>query len=120
MRRREQQDAPEGKIEPAKILGVALVLHVVEYGNGGAAAEHRRCEPRIQQRVQPVSGHRDRQCNLFPQDARGPRLSDLGAAAAGMLLAVLLGGLGKLLGLTITRLRFERCCREVIRTINKP
>jgi hypothetical protein len=51
--------------------------------------------------------------------ARGPQLSDLGTAAAGGLLAVVLGGLGKLLGVTITRLRFERCCIKVLRTINK-
>ena len=56
---------------------------------------------------------------VIQMKAQGPRLSDLGTAAVGMFLAVLLGGLGKLLGLTITRLRFERSCSEVIRTIKK-
>ena len=51
--------------------------------------------------------------------ARGARWSDLGMAAIGLLLAVLVGGLGKALGLTIARLRFERCCEEVIQMIKK-
>ncbi|MGF6971571.1 hypothetical protein OKW43_008666 [Paraburkholderia sp. WC7.3g] len=50
--------------------------------------------------------------------ARGPRWGDLGAAAMGLLLAMLLGGLAKLLGLTIARLRFKRCCSNVIRMTN--
>jgi len=49
--------------------------------------------------------------------ARGAQWSDLGMAAIGLLLAVLVGGLGKVLGLTIARLRFERCCEEVIQII---
>ena len=51
--------------------------------------------------------------------ARGAQWRDLGIAASGLLLAVLVGGLGKALGLTIARLRFERCCDDVIRMIKK-
>jgi hypothetical protein len=51
--------------------------------------------------------------------ARGARWSDLGMVATGLLLVVLGGGLGKLFGLTIARLRFERCCDEVIRMIEE-
>jgi hypothetical protein len=43
------------------------------------------------------------------------RWSDLGIAGAGFFMAVLAGGLGKLIGLTIARLRFERICDDVIR-----
>jgi hypothetical protein len=50
---------------------------------------------------------------------RGFRWSDVGVAAAGVLLAVLLGGLGKVLGVTIARLRLERCCRQIVRIISK-
>lgn len=51
--------------------------------------------------------------------ARGPRLSDLGTAALGLLAAVLFGALGKAVGLLLARLRFERCCDQVIRLIAK-
>jgi hypothetical protein len=51
--------------------------------------------------------------------AHGTRWSDLGMAAAGLLLAVLIGGLGKQLGVTIARIRFERCCDAVIRKIEE-
>ena len=50
---------------------------------------------------------------------RGPRWTDVGAALAGVFLAVLLGGLGKLLGVAVARLRFERSCTEVIRKIHE-
>lgn len=50
---------------------------------------------------------------------RGPEWSNIAAAVAGVLLAVLFGALGKLLGLAIARLRFERCCLDVIQTLNK-
>lgn len=50
---------------------------------------------------------------------RGPRWGDLATAAAGLLLAVLGGGLGKLLGLAIARLRFERSCVRAIRTLQQ-
>lgn len=50
---------------------------------------------------------------------RGPRWSDLATAAAGLLLAVLGGGLGKLLGLAIARLRFERGCARAIRSLRQ-
>ena len=45
---------------------------------------------------------------------QGAHWSDLGITAIGLLLAILAGGLGKALGLTMARLRFERCCDEVI------
>ena len=48
---------------------------------------------------------------------RGPRWSDLGLAALGVLGAFLVGGLGKLFGLMLARWRFESRCREVIRAI---
>jgi hypothetical protein len=50
---------------------------------------------------------------------RGVQWSDLGTVAIGLLLAVLAGGLGKLIGLTIARLRFERCCSKVIQMIEE-
>ncbi len=50
---------------------------------------------------------------------RGPQWSDLGTVVVGLLLAVLGGGLGKLLGLAIARLRFERGCALVIRSLRK-
>jgi hypothetical protein len=50
---------------------------------------------------------------------RGPRWTDLPAAAAGLLLAVLGGGLGKLLGFAIARLRFERGCARAIRILQQ-
>jgi len=51
--------------------------------------------------------------------ARGPRWSDLAALAGGLALAALCGGLGKLLGLEIARLRFERSGAEVIAALGK-
>jgi hypothetical protein len=48
---------------------------------------------------------------------RGPQWNDLATGALGLLLAVLLGGLGKFLGVAIARLRFERCCSDVIRSL---
>lgn len=50
---------------------------------------------------------------------RGPRWGDLGMAAAGLPLALVVGGMGKMLGLTVARFRFERCCSNVIRIIAK-
>ena len=50
---------------------------------------------------------------------RGPRWSDFATAATGLLLAVLAGGLGKLLGLAIARLRFERSCVRAIRSLQQ-
>jgi hypothetical protein len=44
----------------------------------------------------------------------GPQWSELGVAAAGLVLTVLAAGIGKLAGLTLARLRFERCCRSVV------
>ena len=44
---------------------------------------------------------------------RGPQWSDLASLAMGLFLALLAGGLGRLLGITIARLRFEHCCRRV-------
>lgn len=46
--------------------------------------------------------------------SRGVSWSDLGLLAGGLLLAVLAGGLGKVIGLTIARLRFKRSCDAVI------
>jgi hypothetical protein len=48
---------------------------------------------------------------------QGAHWSDFGITAIGVLLAVLVGGMGKALGLMIARLRFERCCEEVIQRI---
>jgi hypothetical protein len=39
-------------------------------------------------------------------------------AAAGIVLAGLLGGLGKVVGLFIARLRFEQWCNDVIKMID--
>ena len=50
---------------------------------------------------------------------RGPRWSDLATAAAGLLLALLGGGVGKLLGLAVARLRFERSCVRAIRSLRE-
>ena len=48
----------------------------------------------------------------------GPRWIDVAAAVIGVLVAVLFGGVGKLLGLTISRLRFKRSCLEFIRSLD--
>jgi len=50
--------------------------------------------------------------------ARGPQWSDLARVAVGVLLAVVLGGLGKLLGVAIARARFERCCVATRRALH--
>ena len=50
---------------------------------------------------------------------RGPRLRDVALVIAALLLGVALGGLGKLLGLAIARLRFVRSCDEIMRLINR-
>lgn len=50
--------------------------------------------------------------------SHGIRRSDLGFLGAGLLLAVLAGGLGKFVGLTIARLRFEQNCDVVMSRIS--
>jgi hypothetical protein len=49
---------------------------------------------------------------------RGPRWSDFAMTAAGLVLAGLLGGLGKVVGLFIARVRFERWCNAAIEIID--
>jgi hypothetical protein len=49
---------------------------------------------------------------------RGPQWSDIAWLAVGLFLAVVAGGLGKLLGMAIARLRFEHCCRRVIGSLD--
>jgi hypothetical protein len=51
--------------------------------------------------------------------SHGARFSDMVIAAIGVLFAVLVGGLGKLLGLTMARIRFQRYCDKVIRMIEE-
>lgn len=50
---------------------------------------------------------------------RGVRWIDLFEGAMGLLGTMLLAGLGKLLGVVVARLRFERCCRDVVRILAK-
>ncbi|MFL6603174.1 MAG: hypothetical protein ACJ8R9_17845 [Steroidobacteraceae bacterium] len=47
----------------------------------------------------------------------GPRLRDVAVVIAALLLGGVLGGLGKLLGVAIARLRFVRSCDEIMRLI---
>ena len=54
----------------------------------------------------------------FQAWTRGPQWSDIASLAAGLFLAVVAGGLGKLLGTAIARLRFEHCCRRVIGSLD--
>src|SRR5579872_1439329 len=65
-----QQRSPERQIEPAKILRVALVLKVVEYGYLPAGREDRRSESGIEKHVQPIASRFERQHGLLPQDPR--------------------------------------------------
>ena len=54
----------------------------------------------------------------FQAWTRGPQWSDVAWLAVGLFLAVVAGGLGKLLGTAIARLRFEHCCRRVIGSLD--
>jgi uncharacterized membrane protein len=54
----------------------------------------------------------------FQAWTRGPQWSDIVWVAVGLFLAVVAGGLGKLLGVAIARLRFEQCCRRVIGSLD--
>ena len=49
----------------------------------------------------------------------GPRWSDFGLAAIGLFAALLMGGIGKIGGLTFARWRLESHCREVIQALAK-
>ena len=51
VRRSIQKHAPEGQVEPAKVLRLPLVLQVVKHRHAGAGAKHRRREARIEQHV---------------------------------------------------------------------
>ena len=73
MRRPEQEEIPEGTVEPAEVLRVALVLEVVEHGDLRAGAGQRRREAGVEERVQAQPRGGQRQRGLFPQNARGPR-----------------------------------------------
>ena len=54
----------------------------------------------------------------FQMWTRGPQWSDVALVSLGLSAAVLAGGLGKMLGITIARLRFERCCQRVIGSLS--
>ena len=54
----------------------------------------------------------------FQMWTRGPQWLDIASVAVGLFLAVVAGGLGKLLGIVIARLRFEHCCRRVIGSLS--
>jgi hypothetical protein len=43
----------------------------------------------------------------------------VGVVIAALLLGLVLGGLGKVLGLTIARLRFRRSCNKILHMMNK-
>lgn len=47
----------------------------------------------------------------------GPQWIDVGMVIVGALVAVLLGGLGKLIGVAIARLRFEYCCSRILQVM---
>jgi hypothetical protein len=50
---------------------------------------------------------------------RGPRVRDLGLLMGAVLLGAVLGGLGKLVGLTMARLRFLRSCDKILKMLNQ-
>lgn len=54
----------------------------------------------------------------FQMWTRGPQWSDVALVSLGLFAAVLAGGLGKMLGITIARLRFEHCCQRVIGSLS--
>jgi hypothetical protein len=103
--------------------GIQVVIH------GLNRDETRRIEKRICQYVQACGCAQGGATALIAtmlvltslawrMSVRGPHWSDFGAAAVGLILIVLVGGLGKTIGLLIARLRFERWCNNVIKTID--
>src|ERR1700722_16649701 len=89
MCRRPQQHLPKGKIEPAEIFGVALVLQIVKNSHASTGTKNGGRKSRIEKDVEAPPRGLHGQKLLFPQNSRWPEASRHGLRLA---MKILLAG----------------------------
>ena len=66
----EQKEIPEGAVEPAEVLRMALVLEIVKDGDLRAGGQQGRGEAGVEEHVEAQAGRGQRQSGLFPDNPR--------------------------------------------------
>jgi hypothetical protein len=143
MKYRISMDDPRLPLLVRSIAEIELLLAnpraIRRLPRAGIRVAHEECDPRVSETIQTgllayinacgcAEGGATAGITLLAVVAfmarqvttRGPHWSDLGLAAAGLVLVLTVGGLGKLLGVALARVRFARCCRRALQIPRNP